>query len=54
VRVEGIAANKPMRAEAISKREYVLKNEWSCESWGIFGLMSLISVGLPYTMWKSS
>lgn len=53
-RIEGIAGNKPVRAEIISKREYVLKNGWSFESWGVFGVLSLISIGLPYSMWKSS
>lgn len=52
-RVNGIATNKPVKADIISHREYVLKSGWSAGSWGVFGLLSLVSVGLPYTMWKS-
>ena len=50
----GVASNKPIKGDILSKRDYILKSSWHVQEWGVFSLLSLLSVGIPIIMWKSS
>lgn len=51
--VKGVTSNKPISAEILTKRDFILTSGWHCEQWTTFLVLSLLTVGLPYGMWKS-
>jgi hypothetical protein len=49
-----VASNRPTNGEIISNREFILSSGWHIQNWAIFVALSLISVGIPFSMWKSA
>eukprot|EP00347_Sterkiella_histriomuscorum_P000888 403374137 len=54
VRFTGVTTNKPKALEIASRREYVLQQETHSNEWIVFLVLSIISVSLPFVMWRSA